>query len=285
MNDKPLSVIGTRCIEELFLESADEDYLVARWSALNRHLHQYLWSASQCLEKSLKALILLKRQSLDSTRGTNGHRLKPLLEKAHELYPFETLLDISPSISENLKKNLKEWDQKFIFTNAYDLISALETYGPPSSRYRNNSESKTSFTSVHSLDRAYFKIRNAANYPKHRQRPGPDFSLDQVRDLFPSIAIIDPPLGNSTIEALSHQNAEFFPGKFDSSRDLIKGLSFKRNSIPLHISNAKLFERPEELSDIKWVLNNAIFNKDDKANIDTIVTELVNYHQKNKNHP
>lgn len=53
-----------KLIKEIFVDTADEDYAVARWLFLNYLPRQFFWSASQALEKYLKAVLLLKGRSV-----------------------------------------------------------------------------------------------------------------------------------------------------------------------------------------------------------------------------
>lgn len=51
-------------IDDTYLASADQDYVVARWSFENELYSNFLWSSAQCVEKYLKCILLHHRISV-----------------------------------------------------------------------------------------------------------------------------------------------------------------------------------------------------------------------------
>lgn len=53
----------TNLVHELFVRTADENYITARWCAINRLNTDFLWLAVHALEKYLKAVLLVNGRS------------------------------------------------------------------------------------------------------------------------------------------------------------------------------------------------------------------------------
>ncbi len=85
-------------IVRMFLNTADENYLTARWAIINRRSLSFLWNAHQALEKALKALLLFNNIS---TKNFN-HNLCAMIDKFEEFVPFESLDRKIPSPNANV---------------------------------------------------------------------------------------------------------------------------------------------------------------------------------------
>jgi HEPN domain len=68
-------------IKEFFVRTADENYITARWCAVNELNLDFFWLASHCLEKYLKAVLLFNGQS--STK--QGHDIGLLFSEVRKL--------------------------------------------------------------------------------------------------------------------------------------------------------------------------------------------------------
>jgi hypothetical protein len=97
----------TALVEEIFINTADEDYVMARWCFLNRLSRHFFWNAAQSLEKYLKAALLLNGFS---SKGYN-HNLVRLFHKA-----INFAGDIIP-------QQLKKPKQVKLFTDHEELLS------------------------------------------------------------------------------------------------------------------------------------------------------------------
>ncbi len=53
-----VSASKNNLVHELFVRTADENYIAARWCAINRLNTDFLWLAVHALEKYLKAVLL-----------------------------------------------------------------------------------------------------------------------------------------------------------------------------------------------------------------------------------
>lgn len=63
---------------KLFIEAADQNYLLARWMLVNAFHQEFFWQATQAIEKYFKASLLTN----DVSVSTMGHKL-PDLESEH----------------------------------------------------------------------------------------------------------------------------------------------------------------------------------------------------------
>jgi hypothetical protein len=79
-------------ISELFVRRADENYITARWCAMNQLHTDFAWLAVHAMEKYLKAVLLYKRKAgkeagarhPEALSGGNLDRRKASPEKAGE---------------------------------------------------------------------------------------------------------------------------------------------------------------------------------------------------------
>jgi len=112
-------------IDETFLFTADEDYLNARFLAFNQHHRSFYWSAAQCLEKYLKANLLLLGISVSDF----GHDIE-------NMYQELTKIDSSLSkreliVPEQLIEIKALWGKRKIG----NFVSLVSKHGHPDNRY------------------------------------------------------------------------------------------------------------------------------------------------------
>src|ERR1700683_4071360 len=60
-------------VERMFIATADQDYILARWAAINRLDINFFWLGLQAVEKHLKGILLLNGQ-----RPKYRHDVEPL---------------------------------------------------------------------------------------------------------------------------------------------------------------------------------------------------------------
>jgi HEPN domain-containing protein len=70
-------LVRNSLVQECLLDMADRDYLAARICWRNRLPEQFLWSALQCVEKSLKTILLLN----DKSARTLSHDVEKALTR------------------------------------------------------------------------------------------------------------------------------------------------------------------------------------------------------------
>jgi HEPN domain-containing protein len=68
-------------LQDLFVRTADESYITARWCSANAHHTDFLWLAVHATEKYLKAVLLMNGGSAKHF----GHNIEKLYAKAKEL--------------------------------------------------------------------------------------------------------------------------------------------------------------------------------------------------------
>lgn len=84
---RELTAIKHDIIKELFLKTADQIYVVARWCFLNRLYLDFYWNAVHALEKYLKAVLLMNGRSAKAPIDgpPYGHNIVRLFEQVSEL--------------------------------------------------------------------------------------------------------------------------------------------------------------------------------------------------------
>lgn len=112
-------------IYDTFLYTADEDYLQARFLALHGQQRLFYWSACQCIEKYLKAILLLSGESVKDS----SHDICHLFQKA--IGADESLKSRSLNPPIELKELELDWGSKKIGA----LISLINTHGDADNRY------------------------------------------------------------------------------------------------------------------------------------------------------
>jgi HEPN domain-containing protein len=162
MSDQEQSAIERNIVEVIndsFVKTGDEDYLTARFLALKGLERAFFWSASQAIEKYLKAFLLMRGESIKA--NSRGHQLVSLLNKAKKLdkrldnvsFDFHPSLIVSSVAREHLKK-----------LSLHVFIEDMESHGSPNNRYN---EKGVDFNSAHllGLDSFLFTLRSIIGVP------------------------------------------------------------------------------------------------------------------------
>jgi len=112
-------------VDDFFIKTADDNYVVARWCADIRMDVDFFWLALHCLEKYLKAALVLNGRSAKNY----GHDIKALYADVHPLAP--ELLPITLTVPDWLPDRVfsigEEATEKF--------IERIYLYGQPDNRY------------------------------------------------------------------------------------------------------------------------------------------------------
>lgn len=117
-------------IYDSFIIPADEDYLTARLLA-QKNLHRgFFWSASQALEKYLKAYLLMHDYGIKGL--SNGHSLKPLFDAVITIDP--KIKNISLAIHNKINIDAQVLAQVKVFTVA-EYLRELSVFGAAANRY------------------------------------------------------------------------------------------------------------------------------------------------------
>ncbi len=112
---------------EVFIDTAHEDYLSARFMALNGMQRHFYWCAMQTMEKYFKAYLLF-----------NGYKVK---DKGHKIIGmFDTLkrdgkIDFLNDLNVPEGFESSGWSVEWGNVKLRDYVDKINDYGSPSSRY------------------------------------------------------------------------------------------------------------------------------------------------------
>ena len=109
-------------IDTLFIETADQNYLLARVCYFNGLYNDFFWNAAQSIEKYLKASLLLNGFSVKDT----GHDLDKLFKEVQN-YAQEL---IAPELIEPDQVDVGWRKEK-----TFDFVSRVNEYGSSNNRY------------------------------------------------------------------------------------------------------------------------------------------------------
>ena len=152
--NSPSNNVYTRSsIWRMFREAADQDYIVARVSARMDLLHQFAWSSQQCLEKIMKAVLLLNDQSVNEFQHDVEGIFKPVSEIGGDLLPY---LLCPPNGFQSQQNTFRSQ-----FEPTISYIKRVNNYGNTHNRYRAYSVSIPLYDLNH-LDQVYFLLRRIA---------------------------------------------------------------------------------------------------------------------------
>lgn len=140
-------------VEELYIYTADEDYLLARWCYFNDLHRQFFWHAAQAVEKYQKASLVLNGYSIKKY----SHQLLTPYERIKS-FAAEFLLAFKQPL-ENLifSKNPDIW----ISETHEDFIKKIEKHGSTSNRY-DYFGIYLDYGDLYKLDQLVFQLRNLA---------------------------------------------------------------------------------------------------------------------------
>lgn len=163
-----VSASKNNLVHELFVRTADENYIAARWCAINRLNTDFLWLAVHALEKYLKAVLLV-----------NGRTSKGYSHDIVRLYADVRAL-AGPLLPDKLQKpadlDIHHWFER----SAEDFIAHLLRNGNADNRYLIYGW-VTRSEDIHMLDAMVFAIRRLIcpldeRYIKRRDPTAPTFT-------------------------------------------------------------------------------------------------------------
>ena len=140
-------------IEETFVFTADEDYLNARVSSINKLYRSFFWAAQQSLEKYLKAHLLCHGVSINGKEYS--HNLNFLVSELEKYDSFLKNLELSPAKEHEFLLADDLWGSK----NCYAFIDSVNKYGNPSNRY-DFFGLLSEFSDLFKLDQVVFSLRS-----------------------------------------------------------------------------------------------------------------------------
>jgi hypothetical protein len=151
-NEEYHAALKSNLVQDLFVRTADENYITARWCVFN-HLHiDFFWLGVHALEKYMKAVLLLNGFSSvkDPNSKKYGHNIIRLYAKVKNLAQ-----ELLPNLLEKPQNlNIHNW----VTLPAEKFIQRLYRYGNPDNRYLIYGFSMRS-QDIHMLDQMVFAIR------------------------------------------------------------------------------------------------------------------------------
>lgn len=153
-NDE-LSVLKNVIVTETFVDTADQNYLIARWAYHRGMFTDFFWNSVHCLEKYLKASLLLNGKSgdVDSNNKSYGHDLVRLLA---EVSSYAS--DLIPNDLEQPKQLIDIPWRKETLTG---YIARLNDLGDANNRYNIFGYTQR-WEDLSHLDQAVWSIRRLA---------------------------------------------------------------------------------------------------------------------------
>ncbi len=112
-------------VKELYIKTADDNYVVARWCFANGLNTDFFWLAAHCVEKYLKAALLLNERPAKDYRHDIEKLYPDVKRLAPELLP--TQLTVPNSLPEGL--------DFFRDEDVSSFIKRLYLHGQPDNRY------------------------------------------------------------------------------------------------------------------------------------------------------
>lgn len=145
-------------IYQSFVIPADEDYLAARLLAQNGLSRAFYWSASQAIEKYLKALLLMNGQCLSSNRG---HSVSAQFDKVTGIYDELKNIKFTLDTNINIDNGVGERVSDITLSSFLDDI---DKFGSPDNRY-NASGVQFNTWFLFALDTFIYEVRKYLSGP------------------------------------------------------------------------------------------------------------------------
>jgi HEPN domain-containing protein len=145
-------------VDELFLHSADQNYIVARWCFFNELNESFYCNAAQAIEKYCKAALLLNGKSAKHY----GHNILELYKALHA-FASELLPESFTKPIEQVKRlphwviGIDGWREE----TTQEFVERLNQEGDPNNRYHLYGYSRRS-CDIFKLDQVVLTLRNVA---------------------------------------------------------------------------------------------------------------------------
>ena len=257
-------------VNDLFIKTADQNYVVARWSFFHGLYRDFYWNALHACEKYMKASLLLNGKSaMKNSKGNYSHNILAL---------FREVSTYSPELLPNVlicpnKLYSRPWRNELLDS----FVEKLRQHGDPNNRYAYFSIVKEG-DHLFKLDGLVFLLRRLAvpldqlyfeseefssetnrvilqNDPLHmphdivRNLPRAQEGESQA-DLFNALHRL-----NYAFERNSEDLTGKWPGMYSENAALYRlvGDAFK---------NANIKKNPQKAAVIKWMLENIHFSRD-----------------------
>jgi hypothetical protein len=140
-------------VYEVFVDTADSDYIVARWLYLNGMHRHFFWSACQAIEKYIKAILVINNLSVLKLKH-NINKSFTELTKTHKIQDSF----IVPAEVELFNTNPELWGSNSI----KDFVSHINKNGNAANRYDTFSII-SNFSDLYKLDQIVSILRNISS--------------------------------------------------------------------------------------------------------------------------
>ena len=130
----PIVALQAVIVRELFIDTADDNYITARWCFIEGLDVDWFWLSVHALEKYMKAALLLNGQSAKGWRDRDrrfrafGHDITSLYDRVRELAP--ELLPLTLARPEKLP--IAHWCDETL----EDFVARFHRNGNPDNRYQ-----------------------------------------------------------------------------------------------------------------------------------------------------
>jgi hypothetical protein len=277
--DEYFKVLKSDLVQDLFVRTADENYITARWCVFN-HLHiDFFWLGVHALEKYMKAVLLLN--GFSSVKGPHGKKY------SHDIiHLYAKVKDLASELLPNLLEkpenlNIHNW----VTLTSEKFVQRLYRYGNPDNRYLIYGFSMRS-QDLHMLDQMVFAIRRLVcpldeRAFSYRLRTAPaitnrDRLARCVRHRgslsMPLDTLIDATESSPAREAALELNYAFAPPDF-LHEDAPTHRSFREPVIVRRILDPleQDVETKEYLKLAEWFLDNVLLPKEVKTEIERAI--------------
>lgn len=152
VSESQFTAIKHDIVKELFLKTADQTYVVARWCFLNRLYLDFYWNAAHALEQLFKAVLLVNGRSakLAADGKAYGHNVAKLLEAVRSIAP--TLLPAT--LTRPAELHMPNWRDESVD----DFLQRLNDLGQAENRYNIFGFSQQP-ADIYKLDMVVFAVR------------------------------------------------------------------------------------------------------------------------------
>jgi hypothetical protein len=239
----------------MFRDSADEDYLMARWAFRNGLSHPFFWNAQQATEKYLKGALLL-----------NGCVVS---QYGHELAPMFDLLPIVLCPPKYFRRESPLSESYFVPTK--NFVSDLSDLGHPSNRYRHFSVTYNS-ANFHHFDEFTFLLRRLVFPLGLEYREGETYggALRRMRRFMPhKLSVLDTSnKRNLRVRkaVLAWRNFSFYEETALKQGKRSSGISFTNSEISINLNR-----NSEGHDAIRWLLRSAKFTRPERTELNSLL--------------
>lgn len=266
-------------VKEIFLNTADNSYAIARWSFLNGMYLEFYWNALHAIEKYFKAALLLNgKSSIRDDQGNSfGHDIRLLLVAVEQIFSLN---------SDVLMSRPDRCGVYWIDEKLKNFVERLYDSGEPNNRYNLYGFSQRA-DDLTKLDGLVFKVRNIAQYldgyaflGTHEKNKGENLSVRDLLERSPSSLynfkgskladLAEPKYAVIINNAILDQNLYFAPENYEHpsfsvGHSSASSIFYRR--IGVHLKNEVYRCGAEDLDLIDWVLLNIYLPKKLKSEI------------------